>query len=153
MGGNLGFYKVCLFAFVMTSPYYNHGTLAARFILGKSQSVKQAFFSCLFVCFFFHSKRSNNEIIWAGGERKNEERINQLFLFVFFPVTPSLIINSFDLSFVFAQLCLLRFVPQTKNTTTTTTTTNAYQPHRLAMSLFPVFPKSGDSVDSFFWSI
>ena len=103
------------------------------------------------VCFFFfHSKRSNNEIIWAGGERKNEERINQLFLFVFFPLTPSLIINSFDLSFAFAQLCLLCFVPQTKNTTTTT---NAYQPHRLAMSLFPVFPKSGDSVDSFFWSI
>ena len=83
MGGNLGFYKVCLLAFVLTSPYHNHGTLAARFILGKSQSVEQTFFSC----FFFHSKRSNNEIIWAGAERKKEDRINQLFLFAFFPRT------------------------------------------------------------------
>lgn len=48
MGGNLGFYKVCLLALVMTSPYHNHGTLAARFILGKSQSVEQTFFC---VCF------------------------------------------------------------------------------------------------------
>lgn len=82
MGRNLGFYKVCLLAFIMTSPYYNHGTLAARFILGKSQSAEQTFFSCV-----FHSKRPNNKIMGAGGERKNEERIKQLFLFAFFPRT------------------------------------------------------------------
>ena len=80
MGENLGFYKVCLLAFIMTSPYYNHGTLAARFILGKSQSAEQTFLSCV-----FHSKRPNNKIMGAGGERKNTERMNQLFLFAFFP--------------------------------------------------------------------
>ena len=52
MGGNWGFYKVCLLAFVLTPPYHNHGTLAARFILGKSQSVEQTFFPC----FFFFSQ-------------------------------------------------------------------------------------------------
>ena len=49
MGGNLGFYKVCLLAFVMTSLYYTHGTLAARFILGKSQSVGRRFLCVFFI--------------------------------------------------------------------------------------------------------
>lgn len=80
MGGNLGFYKVCLLAFIMTSLYYNHGTLAARFILGKSQSVEQTFFVCV-----FHSKRPNNKITGEGGERKNTERIKQLFRICLFP--------------------------------------------------------------------
>lgn len=118
--------------------------LLANVSRSRSQAEQTFFFWCV-----FYSQRSNNKIMGAGGWEKERRENKPAVPICLFPPHTSSIINSFDLSFAFAQLCLVRFVPQTRNTTTTTKT--ACRPHRPSQpSLFSPFFPSQHSVNSSF---
>lgn len=69
MGGNLGFYKVCLLAFIMTSPYYNHRTLRQPGLFLANLSLRsRRFFRVFFIV------RGQTIKLWGKGVRERTQR-------------------------------------------------------------------------------